>query len=58
MNAELKKLTTAGATCIWNDGDTRFDRNARFTAGAKALAASGIPLRQSAQMTHYHYLPK
>lgn len=58
LNRELKKLATAGANCVWNDGNTTFDRNARFTAGAKALAASGVPLREYAQAMRYHYLPK
>lgn len=57
LNAELKKLTTAGAHCIWEDGRTAFDRNARFTAGAKALAATGVPLRESYQST-YIFQPK
>lgn len=58
MNRELKKLTTAGATLIWNNGDTRYDRAARFTPGAKALAAAGVPLRQFAQSTDFKYVPK
>lgn len=57
FNRELKKLTTAGANLVWDDGRTGFDRNARFTAGAKALAASGIALRQSEHST-YVYIPK
>lgn len=57
MNRELKKLTTAGADLVWEDGRTGFDRNARFTAGAKALAAAGTPLRQWKQ-SDYVYLPK
>ncbi len=58
LNRELKKLATAGANCIWNDGDTTLDRNARFTAGAKALAASGVPLRQFENSMRFHYMPK
>lgn len=57
MNRELKKMTTAGANLVWEDGRTGHDRNVRFTAAAKALAAAGTPLRQSAQCT-YIYLPK
>lgn len=57
INRELKKLTTAGATVVWEDGRSAFDRNARFSAGAKALAASGVPLRQSRQST-FVYQPK
>ncbi|MBK9259283.1 MAG: hypothetical protein IPM54_05550 [Polyangiaceae bacterium] len=57
INRELKKLTTAGATLLWEDGRSAFDRNARFTAGAKALAASGVPLRQFHQST-FVYQPK
>jgi len=57
MNRELKKMTTAGANLIWEDGRTAFDRNARFTSGAKALAVSGVPLRQFAQST-FVYQPK
>jgi hypothetical protein len=53
----LKKKTTAGATLIWEDGSTRYSSNARFTPGAKALAASGVPLRQFHQSTHI-YQPK
>lgn len=58
LNRELKKLTTPGATLIYENGLRPFARNARFTAGAKALAASGIPLRQFAQATNFHYVPK
>jgi hypothetical protein len=57
MNRELKKMTTAGAELVWESGSTRYDRNARFTAGAKALAASGVPLRQFGQ-SDFIYLPK
>lgn len=57
LNRELKKLTTAGADIMWESGRTAFDRNARFSPEAKALAASGVPLRQSAQCT-YIYKPK
>ncbi len=57
INADLKKKTTAGADLVWEDGRTGHDRNARFTAGAKALAAAGTPLRQWAQCD-YIYLPK
>lgn len=58
LNADLKKKTTAGATLIWEDGNTRFDRNARFTLGAKALAAAGTPLREFTLSTKFMYLPK
>ncbi len=58
MNSELKKMTTAGATLLYKDGDTTFNRNVRFTAGAKALAAAGVPLRASEQSTRFKYLPK
>lgn len=57
LNRELKKLTTAGADLVWEDGRTAFDRNARFTSGAKTLAATGTPLRMWNQCT-YVYLPK
>lgn len=58
LNAALKKQTTAGADVAWDDGTPgHHNRNRRFTAGAKALAASGIPLRQSHQSTN-RYLPK
>ncbi len=57
LNRELKKMTTAGADLVWEDGRTGFDRNARFTAGAKALAATGTPLRMWNQ-SDYVYLPK
>lgn len=58
MNRELKKMTTAGATLVFESGKTGFDRNARFTAGAKALAAAGTPLRQFANSTKFVYIPK
>jgi len=58
MNRELKKIATAGATLVFKSGITGFDRNARFTAGAKALAAAGTPLRQSKQATNFIYVPK
>ena len=58
LNRELKKMTTAGAILIYDEGMRPIDRNARFTAGAKALAASGVPLRQFAQSTNFHYMPK
>ncbi len=57
INRELKKMTTAGANCIWEDGRTQYDRNARFTAAAKALAAAGTPLRNNRNGT-YVYVPK
>ncbi len=58
INADVKKKTTAGADLVWEDGRTGFDRNARFTAGAKALAAAGTPLRQWPAQSTYIYLPK
>ena len=58
MNRELKKVATAGATIVLANGSTGVDRNARFTAGAKALAAAGTPLRQAAQTTRFMYMPK
>ena len=58
MNRELKKITTAGATLVCTKGTTGTDRNARFTAGAKALAAAGTPLRQFANSTKFIYVPK
>ena len=58
LNRELKKLTTAGATLIAVSGNRPIDRNARFTAGAKALAASGVPLRQFENSMRFHYMPK
>jgi hypothetical protein len=57
INAEVKKKTTAGADLLWEDGTKGHNRNVRFTAGAKALAAAGTPLRQAAQCI-YIYLPK
>ncbi len=47
LNRDLKRRTTAGAT-FENDvtGERHFSRNHRFTPGAKALAASGTPLRE------------
>ncbi len=57
LNLQLKKMTVAGADVISEKtGAKAHYRNHRFTAGAKALAASGIPLRQSHQSTH-RYLP-
>ncbi len=58
MNRELKKIATAGADIVLEDGRIFPERNARFTAGAKALAATGTPLRHSAQSTKFLYLPK
>jgi len=58
MTRELKKLTTAGANLVRDDVVIGFDRDARFTPGAKALAASGIPLRQFANSTKFVYVPK
>ncbi len=58
MNRELKKVATAGATLVFANGSTGFDRNARFTAGAKSLAAAGTPLRQFEQTINYMYMPK
>jgi len=47
INRDLKRRAPAGAEMVQEDGDLRgYERNFRFTAGAKALAASGIPLRQ------------
>ncbi len=57
LNAALKKQTTAGADVGWDDGTPgHHNRNHRFTAGARALAASGVPLRQSHQSTN-RYTP-
>ena len=58
LNRELKKVATAGATLVLANGSTGFDRNARFTPGAKALAAAGTPLRQFEQSTRFMYMPK
>lgn len=58
INRELKKVTTAGATLIYENGARPFDRNARFTAGAKALAAAGTPLREHAHAMRFMYMPK
>ena len=58
MNRELKKLTTAGATLVSPDGSTEFRPIPRFSPGAKALAATGTPLRQHAQSTKFVYMPK
>lgn len=58
LNRELKKLTTAGATLDCANGVQGIDRNARFTAGAKALHASGVPLRQMPNSTKFVYVPK
>ncbi len=57
LNAALKKQTTAGAYLAWDDGTPgHYYRNQRFTAGAKALAAAGVPLRETHQSTN-RYLP-
>lgn len=58
LNRELKKLTTAGAVLDCANGAQGLDRNARFTAGAKALHASGVPLRQFESSTNFVYVPK
>lgn len=59
MNRELKRVTTAGAMLVSPDGSpNEFRSNPRFTAGAKALAAAGTPLRQFAQSTKFMYMPK
>ena len=57
MNRELKKMTTAGADLVREGAVIGFSRNARFTSGAKALAVSGVPLRQFANST-FVYQPK
>jgi hypothetical protein len=47
INRDLKRRAPAGAELLQEQGNLRgYERNFRFTAGAKALAASGIPLRQ------------
>ena len=53
INRDLKRHTTAGADYV-NDttGASQFYRNDRFTPGAKALAASGTPLREQGGTTH------
>ena len=52
INRDLKRHTTAGADFV-NDttGASQFYRNDRFTPGAKALAASGTPLREQGGKT-------
>jgi hypothetical protein len=58
INKDLKKKTTAGADYVFDDGVTRgYDRNQRFTPGAKSLSTAGIPLRNYAQ-DNYTYYPK
>lgn len=49
INRDLKRHATAGADFVGEaTGDVyHFVRDARFTPGAKALAASGTPLRES-----------
>lgn len=56
MNRDLKKRTTAGANYV-NDatGQSHFYREDRFTPGAKALSASGTPLRQLGGKDHTFY---
>jgi hypothetical protein len=58
INRGLKRRTTAGAVYTNEDtGASHFYRNPRFTAGAKALYASGTPLRAS-HNTGTNYQPK
>ena len=58
LNRELKKVTTAGAMLVGGEGTPEFRPNPRFTAGAKALHASGVPLRQFENSTKFVYVPK
>jgi hypothetical protein len=47
INRNLKRSAPAGAEFVQEATGARgYERNFRFTAGAKALAASGTPLRQ------------
>jgi hypothetical protein len=47
INRDLKRKAPAGAEFVQEATGARgYERNFRFTAGAKALAASGTPLRQ------------
>jgi hypothetical protein len=54
INRGLKRLTTAGAVFTNEDtGASQFYRDPRFTAGAKALHASGTPLGSTNAGTNY-----
>ena len=58
INRDLKRRTTAGAVYTNEDtGASHFYRTPRFTAGAKALAASGTPLREYGGKSS-HFVPK
>lgn len=58
INRDLKPHTTVGAIYTNEDtGATGFYRYPRFTPGAKALHASGIPLRHPG-ITGTNYQPK
>ncbi len=47
INRQLKRKAPAGAELVQEQtGERAYERNFRFTPGAKALATSGIPLRQ------------
>jgi len=58
LNRALKRRTTAGAVYTNEDtGASHFYREPRFTPGAKALYASGTPLRHPG-ITGTNYQPK
>jgi hypothetical protein len=58
INRDLKRRTTAGAVYTNEDtGASHFYREPRFTPGAKALYASGTPLRHPG-ITGTNYQPK
>ena len=58
INKDLKRRTTAGAVYTNEDtGASHFYRDPRFTPGAKALHASGTPLRHPG-ITGTNYQPK